>query len=285
MEDIIAGLYNIHFTIFKGITSQGEITIYLGNIAKTIKNLYNYQNTMDIYGTMGNATANVSGGIIAISLAILSLMVLIDFIQQSLRFNKDLSWEMILFTCVKMAVYVFFINNSRRFFKDCFYTGIHMLDISKFTEKDMSTGLSSAVKDAIKNYKALDGIFSGLNPIVGSLVYGILAIPVLGSQIALLSAVVQKFIKFTVLAWVSPLPIALSYGGGGPAARGFIMQTISSIVDVIVTFLILIIYCAGLQNIDTSNIFGSAIGLLFYNGVFSALINESTHMTHDMIRG
>lgn len=291
MGDLISSLYNISFKTF------GSIEINLGNIAETVTNIYKVSTMQHAYNMLSGATGGVSGGITALALSVLSLMVLIDFIQMSLRFNKETSWEMILFACVKMAIYIFMINHAREFFKMCFGIGIDMLKIDEISSREVD-GMQTAVKEAIKNadyfssddHAIMGGLYKTASEALASIIYFLVALPIVGTQIALLSQVLVKFLKYAALAFISPLPIALSYGGGGPAARGFIMQVISSVIDIVLTFFILIMYCKGLgeivQNADNSSqIIQTAVGLFFYNGLFSGLVSQSTHLSHDMIRG
>lgn len=78
MGDLISSLYNISFKTF------GSIEINLGNIAETVTNIYKVSTMQHAYSMLSGATGGVSGGITALALSVLSLMVLIDFIQMSL---------------------------------------------------------------------------------------------------------------------------------------------------------------------------------------------------------
>lgn len=297
MGDIIASLYNLTFHIFAGVEGFGAqgLTIHLGNVASTAKSLFSYTTFEGIYGL----TNNITTGVIALATSILTLMVMIDFIDKSLKFNKETSWEMIVFTMVKFAIYLFLINNIRKLLKDVMAIGIDLLALDKGFSSGSISGLKTLVKKLIENTSVFDWSILGHNfgedisQFIMFLVFGILAVPMIGSQMAIWTPILQEFVTFAVLTFISPLPVALLYGGHGPEARAFIMKSISTVLCLILDYIVLVVYCKGLGAFEVSvttegtegvrDAIGLIVGIFFYNGLFGALLSSTKHLSHEML--
>lgn len=298
MEDFVADLYNLTFHIFTGIGDFGDkgLTIHLGNVASTAKSLFSYSTFKGIY----SLTENITTGVIALAISVLTLMVLIDFIDKSLKFNKETSWEMILFTMVKFAVYLFLINNIRELLKDVMSIGIDLLALDKgFSSGGSITGFKKLVKKLIVETKVVE---LEAFPIVGTVISQVimngiflaLAVPMIGSQMAIWTPIITEFIAFAVLTFIAPLPIALLYGGHGPESRAFIMKAISTVLCLILDYVVLVVYCKGLGAFEAevttegfsglTDTVGLLVGIFFYNGLFGAMLSSTKQLAGEILR-
>lgn len=295
--DFVGSLYNLQFTIFDGVKgfSDGGLTIELGNVAATAKNIFSYNSFTSLYSLTNNIT---QGTVIALATSILTLMVIIDFIDKSLKFNKETSWEMILFTCVKFAVYLFLINNIQKLLKDVIWTAMYLIDPSKTNAFSSGSvkGLKAVVKKIIWNADFVDfelawmNIGSTCSQLIMGAVFLALCVPMIGSQIALWTPIFTKLISFAILVFIAPIPTALLYGGQGPQARAFIMKSISVALEIVLSYVVLVIYCKGMTTFKVADdttaaqAIGIVAGLFFYNGLFSSLLGEVSHLSHDILR-
>lgn len=295
--NFLAGIYNIQFTVFQGVGDYTDgITIKLGNTKATAKALFNAKT----FSAMCSLTpTSLESTITTIALQVLTLMVLIDFIDKALKFNKETSWEMILFTMVKFAVYLFLIDHIRVFLQDIMAIAFEIL--SKGSGFGKKAGMiSDCIKQILKSThenpfwpdlipRAKEEYF--LSELIITIVFIALAIPIVQSQMALWTPVFLKLISFAALIIVSPIVVALLYGGHGPESRAFIMKAISICLELILMYIILVMYSKGfgsmaesIEDYTFNDSVSFIIGLFFYNSLFGAAMSEVQNLAGQILR-
>lgn len=283
MGELIGSFYNINFKIF-------GFDIYLGNIGRTF-NIITGENMTSVLQTY---LQGFEDAFVSIALSILVLMVMLDFIKKSLKFDKNLSWEIILMSMVKFCVFMALINNCQYFFKQCLQIPLEFLtqnSINSNARLDVSQKIATAINESkVLDFEILSiNVGEMLSPIVMGIVFGVIAIPIIGTQMGIISALFMKVIKFIVICCVSPIPVALSYTSEGPGVRGFIMHAIAICLDLFLSYLLVVLYNRGfvklLDFISTESAISGALAILFFNGLFQALLSNSERVADELLRG
>lgn len=225
----------------------------------------------------------VIDGVTPIAIQIVTLFFMISMIKLLTQEGVErISWERIVLKACVFFILVYFINHSLDFFK---VLGNIVQDVLDLVQSNITidNGAKLNVADELINIAENAGKFEKY---LYYCLYFILAIPYMGTLIMVLAQVMLRAIK--ILLYVMFAPIAIAFASEGDTYRGKALNYFLSFCGVcfeaIVIYVGTYIYTVGLNGMtQTSSGNGNGIsvviGILFLNGLLSALIGASSQIS------
>lgn len=257
----IADLFKIVFEVL-------GIRIDFQNFVGTIKNLCSWnviQNT-DIW----KLASQLHQVIIPIGLSLLTLFFLIDLTKKVMEFDR-LSWERIVFTCIRFFLFKMLIENSFELLSAIM--GITNDVLSKVT---VAISSNSSLPDLATLMRDLVAEAGGIvDRTIMAVIVLILYIPFIGTLVGILVQVFLRVGKLILAFAFAPIPIAIgTWEDGQNVAKRFIMSTASLGFEASMIVVATTIYASALSSLAGSGgAISTMIGVMFLNGFLMALIS------------
>lgn len=260
MAKWIESLFKISFRIL-------GFKIDIGDFVGTIRNLCNWNTITNT--TIWALASKIHSIIVPLGLSLLTLFFLIDITKKVMDYER-MSWERIVFTCIRFLIFKMLIENSFELLSSIMTITNDML--SKVTSTISATAsmpdLATQMGDLVRNAGGLiDRGFMGV-------IILILYIPFMGSIIGVLVQVLMRIGKLILNFSFSPIPIAIGcWEDGQNVCKRFIMSTIALGIEASMIVVATAIYSLSLSTLSDASSISSMIAIMFLNGFLMAMIS------------
>ena len=272
----MAGLIESIFRIsFKVLGFKIDISDFVG----TIRRLCNW-NT--ITGTsIWSIALSIHSVIVPIGLSLLTLFFLIDITKKVMDYDR-MSWERIVFTCIRFFIFKMLIENSFELLSSIMSISNDILTkvTSSIASSSSVPDLATQMGDLVRNAGGLiDRGFMGV-------IILILYIPFMGTLIGVLVQVFLRIGKLILSFSFSPIPIAIgTWEDGQNVCKRFIMSTISLGIEASMIVVATAIYSLALSTLSDAGSISSMIAIMFLNGFLMAMISMTSSMAEKWTGG
>ena len=272
MAKLIENLFKISFKI---LGFKIDISDFVG----TVRSLCNW-NTIS-KTTIWTLATKIHTIIVPIGLSLLTLFFLIDITKKVMDYER-MSWERIVFTCIRFLIFKMLIENSFELLSSIMTITNDIL--TKVTATISSTGtlpnLSTQMGDLVRNAGGIiDRSFMGI-------IILILYIPFMGTMIGVLVQVFLRIGKLILSFAFSPIPIAIgTWEDGQNVCKRFIMSTIALGIEASMIVVASGIYSLALSTLTDAGSISTMIAIMFLNGFLMALISLTSNMAEKWTGG
>lgn len=272
MAKLIENLFQISFKI---LGFKIDISDFVG----TVRSLCNW-NTIS-KTTIWTLATKIHTIIVPIGLSLLTLFFLIDITKKVMDYER-MSWERIVFTCIRFLIFKMLIENSFELLSSIMTITNDIL--TKVTTTISSTGslpnLSTQMGDLVRNAGGIiDRSFMGI-------IILILYIPFMGTMIGVLVQVFLRIGKLILSFAFSPIPIAIgTWEDGQNVCKRFIMSTIALGIEASMIVVATAIYSLSLSTLSDASSISSMIAIMFLNGFLMAMISMTSNMAEKWTGG
>lgn len=284
---MIASLFSISFQFF-------DTTINLGDLSGSIESLMSlgFSNTGS-YGTLWGMGSTLYNILQPVSLSLLTLFFLMD-IFTLMRDVNQITWERVVMKAIKgIAVYAVILN-LRMLLSSI--TGIVQNVYNSRTMIGASGSVANiTLSDAIQS--AFDQL-SLMEEIVGMVVMFFLFAAYIGTAIAAVVSVFQRFVRLIFLYGISPIPVCLlSFSATSQAGKRFFQVFIATLFEAVLIYILLQMYKLGLSGLSSAitsgggvisisgipEIVGFGLSVSVYNALLTGGISLCSSMAREAV--
>ena len=238
---MIASLFSVSFKFF-------DTTVNIGDLSGSIEALMGLGFTNSgTYGSLWGMGSTLYNILQPVALSLLTLFFIMDLFTL-MRDVNQITWERVVMKAIKgIAVYAV-ITNLRYLL-----TALIAIVRGVYNSRTMITGGSGS-----STISLADAIQAAFNPlslmeeIVGMVVMFFLFAAYIGTAIAAVVSVFQRFIRLIFLYGISPIPVALlSFAPTAQAGKRFFQVFIATLFEAVLIYVLLQIYNLGLSGLSS----------------------------------
>ena len=281
---MIASLFSVSFKFF-------DTTVNIGDLSGSIEALMGLGFTNSgTYGSLWGMGSTLYNILQPVALSLLTLFFIMDLFTL-MRDVNQITWERVVMKAIKgIAVYAV-ITNLRYLL-----TALIAIVRGVYNSRTMITGGSGS-----STISLADAIQAAFNPlslmeeIVGMVVMFFLFAAYIGTAIAAVVSVFQRFIRLIFLYGISPIPVALlSFAPTAQAGKRFFQVFIATLFDAVLIYVLLQIYNLGLSGLSSvtggsgvltgiPEIIGFGLSISVYNALLTGGISLCSSMAREAV--
>lgn len=281
---MIASLFSVSFKFF-------DTTVNIGNLSGSIEALMGLGFTNSgTYGSLWGMGSTLYNILQPVALSLLTLFFIMDLFTL-MRDVNQITWERVVMKAIKgIAVYAV-ITNLRYLL-----TALIAIVRGVYNSRTMITGGSGS-----STISLADAIQAAFNPlslmeeIVGMVVMFFLFAAYIGTAIAAVVSVFQRFIRLIFLYGISPIPVALlSFAPTAQAGKRFFQVFIATLFEAVLIYVLLQIYNLGLSGLSSATggsgvltgipeIIGFGLSISVYNALLTGGISLCSSMAREAV--
>lgn len=281
---MIASLFSVSFKFF-------DTTVNIGDLSGSIEALMGLGFTNSgTYGSLWGMGSTLYNILQPIALSLLTLFFIMDLFTL-MRDVNQITWERVVMKAIKgIAVYAV-ITNLRYLL-----TALIAIVRGVYNSRTMITGGSGS-----STISLADAIQAAFNPlslmeeIVGMVVMFFLFAAYIGTAIAAVVSVFQRFIRLIFLYGISPIPVALlSFAPTAQAGKRFFQVFIATLFEAVLIYVLLQIYNLGLSGLSSvtggsgvltgiPEIIGFGLSISVYNALLTGGISLCSSMAREAV--
>lgn len=281
---MIASLFSVSFKFF-------DTTVNIGNLSGSIEALMGLGFTNSgTYGSLWGMGSTLYNILQPVALSLLTLFFIMDLFTL-MRDVNQITWERVVMKAIKgIAVYAV-ITNLRYLL-----TALIAIVRGVYNSRTMITGGSGS-----STISLADAIQAAFNPlslmeeIVGMVVMFFLFAAYIGTAIAAVVSVFQRFIRLIFLYGISPIPVALlSFAPTAQAGKRFFQVFIATLFEAVLIYVLLQIYNLGLSGLSSvtggsgvltgiPEIIGFGLSISVYNALLTGGISLCSSMAREAV--
>lgn len=279
---MIASLFSVSFKFF-------DTTVNIGDLSGSIEALMGLGFTNSgTYGSLWGMGSTLYNILQPVALSLLTLFFIMDLFTL-MRDVNQITWERVVMKAIKgIAVYAV-ITNLRYLL-----TALIAIVRGVYNSRTMITGGSGS-----STISLADAIQAAFNPlslmeeIVGMVVMFFLFAAYIGTAIAAVVSVFQRFIRLIFLYGISPIPVALlSFAPTAQAGKRFFQVFIATLFEAVLIYVLLQIYNLGLSGLSSvtggsgvltgiPEIIGFGLSISVYNALLTGGISLCSSMARE----
>lgn len=281
---MIASLFSVSFKFF-------DTTVNIGDLSGSIEALMGLGFTNSgTYGSLWGMGSTLYNILQPVALSLLTLFFIMDLFTL-MRDVNQITWERVVMKAIKgIAVYAV-ITNLRYLL-----TALIAIVRGVYNSRTMITGGSGS-----STISLADAIQAAFNPlslmeeIVGMVVMFFLFAAYIGTAIAAIVSVFQRFIRLIFLYGISPIPVALlSFAPTAQAGKRFFQVFIATLFEAVLIYVLLQIYNVGLSGLSSATggsgvltgipeIIGFGLSISVYNALLTGGISLCSSMAREAV--
>lgn len=281
---MIASLFSVSFKFF-------DTTVNIGDLSGSIEALMGLGFTNSgTYGSLWGMGSTLYNILQPVALSLLTLFFIMDLFTL-MRDVNQITWERVVMKAIKgIAVYAV-ITNLRYLL-----TALIAIVRGVYNSRTMITGGSGS-----STISLADAIQAAFNPlslmeeIVGMVVMFFLFAAYIGTAIAAVVSVFQRFISLIFLYGISPIPVALlSFAPTAQAGKRFFQVFIATLFEAVLIYVLLQIYNLGLSGLSSvtggsgvltgiPEIIGFGLSISVYNALLTGGISLCSSMAREAV--
>ena len=281
---MIASLFSVSFKFF-------DTTVNIGDLSGSIEALMGLGFTNSgTYGSLWGMGSTLYNILQPVALSLLTLFFIMDLFTL-MRDVNQITWERVVMKAIKgIAVYAV-ITNLRYLL-----TALIAIVRGVYNSRTMITGGSGS-----STISLADAIQAAFNPlslmeeIVGMVVMFFLFAAYIGTAIAAVVSVFQRFIRLIFLYGISPIPVALlSFAPTAQAGKRFFQVYIATLFEAVLIYVLLQIYNLGLSGLSSvtggsgvltgiPEIIGFGLSISVYNALLTGGISLCSSMAREAV--
>lgn len=281
---MIASLFSVSFKFF-------DTTVNIGDLSGSIEALMGLGFTNSgTYGSLWGMGSTLYNILQPVALSLLTLFFIMDLFTL-MRDVNQITWERVVMKAIKgIAVYAV-ITNLRYLL-----TALIAIVRGVYNSRTMITGGSGS-----STISLADAIQAAFNPlslmeeIVGMVVMFFLFAAYIGTAIAAVVSVFQRFIRLIFLYGISPIPVALlSFSPTAQAGKRFFQVFIATLFEAVLIYVLLQIYNVGLSGLSSATggsgvltgipeIIGFGLSISVYNALLTGGISLCSSMAREAV--
>ena len=281
---MIASLFSVSFKFF-------DTTVNIGDLSGSIEALMGLGFTNSgTYGSLWGMGSTLYNILQPVALSLLTLFFIMDLFTL-MRDVNQITWERVVMKAIKgIAVYAV-ITNLRYLL-----TALIAIVRGVYNSRTMITGGSGS-----STISLADAIQAAFNPlslmeeIVGMVVMFFLFAAYIGTAIAAVVSVFQRFIRLIFLYGISPIPVALlSFAPTAQAGKRFFQVFIATLYEAVLIYVLLQIYNLGLSGLSSvtggsgvltgiPEIIGFGLSISVYNALLTGGISLCSSMAREAV--
>lgn len=281
---MIASLFSVSFKFF-------DTTVNIGDLSGSIEALMGLGFTNSgTYGSLWGMGSTLYNILQPVALSLLTLFFIMDLFTL-MRDVNQITWERVVMKAIKgIAVYAV-ITNLRYLL-----TALIAIVRGVYNSRTMITGGSGS-----STISLADAIQAAFNPlslmeeIVGMVVMFFLFAAYIGTAIAAVVSVFQRFIRLIFLYGISPIPVALlSFAPTAQAGKRFFQVFIATLFEAVLIYVVLQIYNLGLSGLSSvtggsgvltgiPEIIGFGLSISVYNALLTGGISLCSSMAREAV--
>lgn len=281
---MIASLFSVSFKFF-------DTTVNIGDLSGSIEALMGLGFTNSgTYGSLWGMGSTLYNILQPVALSLLTLFFIMDLFTL-MRDVNQITWERVVMKAIKgIAVYAV-ITNLRYLL-----TALIAIVRGVYNSRTMITGGSGS-----STISLADAIQAAFNPlslmeeIVGMVVMFFLFAAYIGTAIAAVVSVFQRFIRLIFLYGISPIPVALlSFAPTAQAGKRFFQVFIATLFEAVLIYVLLQIYNLGLSGLSSATggsgvltgipeIIGFGLSISVYNALLTGGISLCSSMAREAV--
>lgn len=281
---MIASLFSVSFKFF-------DTTVNIGDLSGSIEALMGLGFTNSgTYGSLWGMGSTLYNILQPVALSLLTLFFIMDLFTL-MRDVNQITWERVVMKAIKgIAVYAV-ITNLRYLL-----TALIAIVRGVYNSRTMITGGSGS-----STISLADAIQAAFNPlslmeeIVGMVVMFFLFAAYIGTAIAAVVSVFQRFIRLIFLYGISPIPVALlSFEPTAQAGKRFFQVFIATLFEAVLIYVLLQIYNLGLSGLSSvtggsgvltgiPEIIGFGLSISVYNALLTGGISLCSSMAREAV--
>lgn len=281
---MIASLFSVSFKFF-------DTTVNIGDLSGSIEALMGLGFTNSgTYGSLWGMGSTLYNILQPVALSLLTLFFIMDLFTL-MRDVNQITWERVVMKAIKgIAVYAV-ISNLRYLL-----TALIAIVRGVYNSRTMITGGSGS-----STISLADAIQAAFNPlslmeeIVGMVVMFFLFAAYIGTAIAAVVSVFQRFIRLIFLYGISPIPVALlSFAPTAQAGKRFFQVFIATLFEAVLIYVLLQIYNLGLSGLSSvtggsgvltgiPEIIGFGLSISVYNALLTGGISLCSSMAREAV--
>ena len=281
---MIASLFSVSFKFF-------DTTVNIGNLSGSIEALMGLGFTNSgTYGSLWGMGSTLYNILQPVALSLLTLFFIMDLFTL-MRDVNQITWERVVMKAIKgIAVYAV-ITNLRYLL-----TALIAIVRGVYNSRTMITGGSGS-----STISLADAIQAAFNPlslmeeIVGMVVMFFLFAAYIGTAIAAVVSVFQRFIRLIFLYGISPIPVTLlSFAPTAQAGKRFFQVFIATLFEAVLIYVLLQIYNLGLSGLSSATggsgvltgipeIIGFGLSISVYNALLTGGISLCSSMAREAV--
>ena len=281
---MIASLFSVSFKFF-------DTTVNIGDLSGSIEALMGLGFTNSgTYGSLWGMGSTLYNILQPVALSLLTLFFIMDLFTL-MRDVNQITWERVVMKAIKgIAVYAV-ITNLRYLL-----TALIAIVRGVYNSRTMITGGSGS-----STISLADAIQAAFNPlglmeeIVGMVVMFFLFAAYIGTAIAAVVSVFQRFIRLIFLYGISPIPVALlSFAPTAQAGKRFFQVFIATLFEAVLIYVLLQIYNLGLSGLSSvtggsgvltgiPEIIGFGLSISVYNALLTGGISLCSSMAREAV--
>lgn len=281
---MIASLFSVSFKFF-------DTTVNIGNLSGSIEALMGLGFTNSgTYGSLWGMGSTLYNILQPVALSLLTLFFIMDLFTL-MRDVNQITWERVVMKAIKgIAVYAV-ITNLRYLL-----TALIAIVRGVYNSRTMITGGSGS--STISLAEAIQAAFNPLSlmeEIVGMVVMFFLFAAYIGTAIAAVVSLFQRFIRLIFLYGISPIPVALlSFAPTAQAGKRFFQVFIATLFEAVLIYVLLQIYNLGLSGLSSATggsgvltgipeIIGFGLSISVYNALLTGGISLCSSMAREAV--
>lgn len=281
---MIASLFSVSFKFF-------DTTVNIGDLSGSIEALMGLGFTNSgTYGSLWGMGSTLYNILQPVALSLLTLFFIMDLFTL-MRDVNQITWERVVMKAIKgIAVYAV-ITNLRYLL-----TALIAIVREVYNSRTMITGGSGS-----STISLADAIQAAFNPlslmeeIVGMVVMFFLFAAYIGTAIAAVVSVFQRFTRLIFLYGISPIPVALlSFAPTAQAGKRFFQVFIATLFEAVLIYVLLQIYNLGLSGLSSvtggsgvltgiPEIIGFGLSISVYNALLTGGISLCSSMAREAV--
>lgn len=281
---MIASLFSVSFKFF-------DTTVNIGNLSGSIEALMGLGFTNSgTYGSLWGMGSTLYNILQPVALSLLTLFFIMDLFTL-MRDVNQITWERVVMKAIKgIAVYAV-ITNLRYLL-----TALIAIVREVYNSRTIITG--GGASSTISLADAIQAAFNPLSlmeEIVGMVVMFFLFAAYIGTAIAAVVSVFQRFIRVIFLYGISPIPVALlSFAPTAQAGKRFFQVFIATLFEAVLIYVLLQIYNLGLSGLSSATggsgvltgipeIIGFGLSISVYNALLTGGISLCSSMAREAV--
>lgn len=281
---MIASLFSVSFKFF-------DTTVNIGNLSGSIEALMGLGFTNSgTYGSLWGMGSTLYNILQPVALSLLTLFFIMDLFTL-MRDVNQITWERVVMKAIKgIAVYAV-ITNLRYLL-----TALIAIVREVYNSRTIITG--GGASSTISLADAIQAAFNPLSlmeEIVGMVVMFFLFAAYIGTAIAAVVSVFQRFIRLIFLYGISPIPVALlSFAPTAQAGKRFFQVFIATLFEAVLIYVLLQIYNLGLSGLSSATggsgvltgipeIIGFGLSISVYNALLTGGISLCSSMAREAV--
>lgn len=279
--ELVASLFEITFKFF-------GIKIELGNLYQSIGNMIKlgFTNTGD-FSTIWGLGTNLYNILKPVALSLLVLFFMMDMFTLFRDINGFTTERVIMKAIKGIAVYMVIgqlpgLLTSIISITSNIFTSVSNINIDKTIA---ATSLSDSIQTAFNDMDLIEEMLAAVVMIFMFSAY-------IGSAVAAIVSVFQRFFKLMLLYGLAPVPVCLmTFEQTSQAGKRFFQTFIATLLEAVLIYLLLEVYKLGLSNLGAigtdgiKDVISFGVTISIYNALLTGGISLCSHVMQEVVGG